>query len=450
LGIFIWIWGPELDDSRFLVLPYEGEVMGRLPVFQLSPAVVPPQDSPALIALGKTWFFETRFSQNGAISCGHCHQAEKAFSDGLPQAKGLKHLPRRSPSLLNVALNHWFFWDGRADSLEQQALGPLENPGEHGTNRLAIAHVIREHHRTAYEENFGPWPAYLDATLPPHAMPAAPSMELSPKLATYTLASAQTFSRMNALLAAAENNHRPVWQEVSHHIVRPPSVPEAWVTAWVGLSTPIQDSVNQVFSQVGIAIAAYERTLLSLDAPFDRFAQRVFETRSIDSSFVPGFGKEEYEGFRIFLATGCANCHSGATFTDQQFHHIGLSMQESVPAIDVGRAAGILLAQGDKAFSCLGPYFTHTKESCLELPHLDTESLDAVGAFKTPSLRNVAKRAPYGHDGRFPTLRSILLHYNELPETKGMGHREETLFPLDLPENELTQLEAFLRSLDGR
>jgi cytochrome c peroxidase len=71
-----------------------------------------------------------------------------------------------------------------------------------------------------------------------------------------------------------------------------------------------------------------------------------------------------------------------------------------------------------------------------------------VGAFKTPSLRNLAKRAPYGHDGRFSTLRAVLEHYNELSTEAGIGHREETLRPLKFSPQQLHHLETFLQALN--
>ena len=71
------------------------------------------------------------------------------------------------------------------------------------------------------------------------------------------------------------------------------------------------------------------------------------------------------------------------------------------------------------------------------------------GAYKTPSLRNVARTAPYGHDGRFPDIESVLEFYSELPGLPPVGHREETLLPLNLNDEEKFSLIAFLKSLTG-
>jgi len=100
------------------------------------PAVAPsPADNPATpekIALGKQLFFDPRLSRDNQMSCATCHMPEKAFTDGLPKAKGAdgRELPRNTPTLLNVGFYENYFWDGRAGSLEDQALTPIQSPDE--------------------------------------------------------------------------------------------------------------------------------------------------------------------------------------------------------------------------------------------------------------------------------------------------------------------------------
>ncbi|MCK9605722.1 MAG: c-type cytochrome [Methylomonas sp.] len=101
------------------------------------PVLSIPDDNPqteAKIALGRQLFNDKRLSADGAISCASCHQADKAFSDGLPLAKGINGQlgTRNTPAVQNAAYYQSQFLDGRAASLEQQALGPLLNPIEHG------------------------------------------------------------------------------------------------------------------------------------------------------------------------------------------------------------------------------------------------------------------------------------------------------------------------------
>jgi len=100
------------------------------------PAAVPyPQEnawSPARERLGRTLFFDPRLSAKGNMSCGTCHNPSFAWGDGLPKAigHGMNTLGRRTPTILNLAWGAAFFWDGRAASLEEQALGPIAAPGE--------------------------------------------------------------------------------------------------------------------------------------------------------------------------------------------------------------------------------------------------------------------------------------------------------------------------------
>lgn len=90
-------------------------------------AITPPR-----VELGKALFFDPRLSASGITSCGSCHNPSFAWGDGLPRAvgHGMKTLGRRTPTILNVAWGELYFWDGRAGSLEEQALGPIKAEGE--------------------------------------------------------------------------------------------------------------------------------------------------------------------------------------------------------------------------------------------------------------------------------------------------------------------------------
>jgi cytochrome c peroxidase len=100
------------------------------------PASTPfPEDNaytPEREALGRTLFFDPRLSGSGWISCASCHNPGLSWGDGLPRAigHGMKTLGRRTPTILNLAWGQAFFWDGRADTLEAQALGPIQAEGE--------------------------------------------------------------------------------------------------------------------------------------------------------------------------------------------------------------------------------------------------------------------------------------------------------------------------------
>jgi len=114
------------------------------------PPLKPPENNPQTaekIALGRLLFNDPRFSADGSVSCAGCHHSNKAFTDGLPVARGLNGQAgtRNTPTVINAAFYETLFLDGRTISLEEQALGPFVNPVEHGLlNHQAIVDVIRQ------------------------------------------------------------------------------------------------------------------------------------------------------------------------------------------------------------------------------------------------------------------------------------------------------------------
>jgi cytochrome c peroxidase len=188
------------------------------------------------------------------------------------------------------------------------------------------------------------------------------------------------------------------------------------------------------------AIAAYERTLVSFDSPFDHFIAG-------DKNAIDDAAKRGWELFNN--QAGCNKCHAlteekrdATNFMDNDFHNIGIGIirHEVVP---LARKAEKLLASGDQEaidraaiqteMSALGRFLTTKKEA-------DTAS------FKTPNLRNVLVTAPYFHDGSQETLWDVIDHYN-----KGAGLNDpwldEDIQPLALTEQDIDDLVAFLASL---
>ena len=127
-------------------------------------------------------------------------------------------------------------------------------------------------------------------------------------------------------------------------------------------------------------------------------------------------------------------------FTNNSFHNTGLlSIPGKLP--DLGRVTGVNKAKQD-AFNCLSS-FSDDKNSCMELLYMKSGK-ELVGAFRTPSLRNLKLSAPYGHAGQQKTLADVIRHYDEAPDAM-IGHNEAK--PLELWPWERWQLEAFLGSL---
>lgn len=117
--------------------------------------------TPQTVRLGRWLFYDTRLSADGAISCATCHRPENAFSESTPVSTGIKGQKgtRKAPSFLNQAwtLYPHFFWDGRASSLEEQALGPIANPIEMGSTHDAMIATLANAKGYApyFEEAFG-------------------------------------------------------------------------------------------------------------------------------------------------------------------------------------------------------------------------------------------------------------------------------------------------------
>jgi cytochrome c peroxidase len=279
----------------------------------------PPEDwSPESAALGKRLFQDRILSKDHTISCQDCHKPELAFTDGKPTARGMKgHIgPRNTPSIVNRALGKTQFWDGRAASLVEQALGPIAAPGE---------------------------------------------MDLAP-------------------------------EEAAARLEKDASYRAEFRKAFGADPTP---------ALIAQALAAYESTVFSIDAPFDRYLAG-------DKQALSPLAQQ---GLTLFGGKArCSECHSGPNFTDELFHCLGLP--------------------GDKG---RGGVAGHEK---------------ALGEFKTPSLREIALTAPYMHDGSVPTLAEVV----EVYDRGGTPHPNLSpkMTKLGLTAEEKKALVAFMESLSGR
>jgi cytochrome c peroxidase len=198
-------------------------------------------------------------------------------------------------------------------------------------------------------------------------------------------------------------------------------------------------AVNRVFSNFGKAIEAYERKLVDKSSGFDRFLA------GDDSQL----SAQALRGARLFVGkAACNECHSGPMMADGKFHNHGVPQHgNKVPAVDHGRSDGIpaLLAT---EFNTAGVYSDMNKADRWNGLHAVDGDL---GAFKTPTLRNISKTAPYMHTGGFANLWDVINWYNLAAGTDGFsGHREAaSLVPLKLTNEEMADLVEFLKALDG-
>lgn len=270
------------------------------------------------IELGKQLYFDKRLSGDNSISCASCHDPKKGWSNGEPTAEGFEKQRggRSAPTVINSAYQTFQFWDGRAGSLEEQALGPIANPIE---MNLPIDEAVKK--------------------------------------------------------IAAVEGYASQFQAV------------------------FGESVNA--DNLAKAIAAFERTVLSGNAPYDRF-------KAGDQSALSDQAKA---GMKLFFGkANCSGCHVGANFTDNGFHNLGVSFNKDEP--DVGRES-ISKLEGDR------------------------------GAFKTPTLREIAKTGPYMHDGSLKTLEEVVEYYSKGATPN--DYLDEEIFELKLTDEKKAAIVAFLK-----
>jgi cytochrome c peroxidase len=304
----------------------------------------------AKIELGRQLYFDPRLSADSTVSCASCHNPAEGYSAHTKTGVGIRGQlgGRNSPVSYNRILSGPQFWDGRVDSLEAQAIGPIQNPIEMGFTHEGVV------------KRLGELPVY-------------------------------------------KRQFESIFGELS--ILR-----------------------------VGEAIAAFERVLVTAPAPYDHeeqlrsFAGLDDEDIADDPALAKRFAEAKAavaanpmsesakRGREIFFTEkgNCTACHVGANLADEKYHNIGIGMNRENP--DLGRLAV-------------------TKEK------KDT------GAFKTPTIRNVALSAPYMHDGSITTLEEVVEWYD-----KG-GHPNpylsDKIRPLKLTAGEKADLVAFMQACTG-
>ncbi|MCC6535963.1 MAG: cytochrome-c peroxidase [Bryobacterales bacterium] len=148
---------PVQPNQRVLI-----EIPVGLPQIEY-PVMDPPTE--AGLELGRKLFYDKSLSADGQVSCGSCHNPRYAFSDNQPLATGVggKTHRRHTPTLFNVAYGKSFFWDGRAATLEAQAVAPFTNPEEMGLTEAILLQRLNDNsiYRDLFERNFGPGPISL-------------------------------------------------------------------------------------------------------------------------------------------------------------------------------------------------------------------------------------------------------------------------------------------------
>lgn len=356
----------QLNNGRWQALPL------------VAPSPIDNPTTPEKISLGQTLFFDKRLSLDSTLACASCHEinSDKAGADGSSVSTGIygQQGNRNAPTVLNAAFQRLLFWDGRAKSLEQQALGPFINPVEMG-------------------------------------MPDLASLE----------------ARVKSL----------------------PEYSDLFETAFP--DTPQINSDN-----IAKAIAAFERTLITPNSPYDRFVQGDQHALT----------QKQIRGMALFHSLGCRNCHSGPNFSDASVFG-GTSGYRIFPAnpkaqfeqkyqfsSDIGLAIPKTVRTGEN----------RAIKTADQKGMINHNTTGTPGVWRIPSLRNVARTAPYFHNGSVDTLEEAVRIMASTQLDKRLSEKEQDdktvlwtganggfneITNRALSDNEISEIVAFLQALNG-
>lgn len=386
--------------------------------------------------LGRNLFNEVKLSKSGQISCESCHRKEMASSDNLPRSVGHNgQIHRRNaPSTQMAAFFPELFWDGRAKSLEEQVLGPLTDATEMANTIEAAEEAIKNspEYYPLFVASFGDeemkkvwakWYAWI--------LPKTQQEEDAAKKAIHTHSNTTTPKKEDFLgleklgkldattLYELKEQERNIFNNANFKRAFEPTN-KAQTKALPEIPQSEIEKVKKLITieNIAKAIATFERgpgIMGARNTRFNAFLKGDYEALS----------DEELYGLDLFRhKAGCMNCHYGSLLSDKKFHNIGLDFY-------------------GRALQDLGRYEV-------------TKNPADVGAFKTPSLVNISKTAPYMHNGISPNLIGVIQLFNEgVPVPLMKGAENDALKPtksplikaLNLNADEIKALNAFLKTL---
>jgi cytochrome c peroxidase len=233
--------------------------------------------------------------------------------------------------------------------------------------------------------------------------------------------------------------------EVRERVIADPGLAATYAQVF-GTSSQT-DAPELTLVNVAKALAAFQETIVTPRTPFDDFRDALERG---DDAAAGGYPLAAQRGLRLFVGTGrCSMCHFGPNFTNGEFDDVGVPHFAEKGRVDTGRFGGIA-ALKLSPFSLTGGYNDDPQAA----PGLATRHVEPLhrnwGEFRVPSLRNVARTAPYMHNGSLATLADVVRHYSEVDEDRLHGMPGQRLVrPLRLTPDEQADLVAFLQTLSG-
>jgi len=201
---------------------------------------------------------------------------------------------------------------------------------------------------------------------------------------------------------------------------------------------------DEVFVNVGKALATFQETLVSGRTPFDQFRDALARG---DPPSAWRYSEPAQRGLALFIGkAACTNCHAGPNFTNGEFFTTGLSRFAPQGKPDPGRNEGVRELLKSR-FNLLGPYNDDTSGASAARTRKVSMEKVSVGEFKVPSLRNLVLTAPYGRDGSVETIAEVVRHYANLDPVRLHAKDGKPAKPLNLTAAEQTDLVVFLESL---
>lgn len=293
-----------------------------------APAPANNPTTAAKVELGQALYFDPRISSTGTVSCNSCHNVMEGGDDSRATSMGVHGQVggRSAPTVWNAAFYSTQFWDGRANTLEDQAIGPMTNPIEMGMK-----------------------------------------------------------------------DHDTVMERLQQ------------IPGYQSLFNKAFGNKDMTIDQAAKAIAAYERTLITPNSPYDRFVKG-------DNTALTA---EQQKGMNLFAEVGCASCHSGPAFNGQHGVEIGTPVLMKFPTFT------------DNKFTKQYDFMADTGRE-----EVTGKSADAH-MFRIPTLRNITLTAPYFHNGKVEDLPTAV---------KVMA---KTQLNKDLTDTQVSQIVAFLNGLTG-